>query len=155
MGGEGENKDLSVEKYLHSIKPSLSDIINNHKAHGKQRIHSSNKIIERKTQSEWKIQLTMKINFVSSLPDSNKTRIMHAKSDNIEMMKSSETEEVIKERFESLLTRYQEKLNESMEGSDFTFDGFNALYYDFNTISLSRGKSYIDSAKYLKNKSEK
>ena len=72
-GGEGKEKKLSVKKYLNRIKPYLSDIINNHKTQG---------IIEHKTQSEWKIQLTMKIKFVSSLPDSDETRIMHARSDN-------------------------------------------------------------------------
>ena len=39
-----------------------------------------------------------------------------------------------------------------MNGSHFTFDGVNALYYDFNTVSLSRGKSDIDSPKWVKNK---
>ena len=33
------------------------------------------------------------------------------------------------------------KLEESMRGSEFTFDGVNALYYDLNKVSLSRGKS--------------
>ena len=39
-----------------------------------------------------------------------------------------------------------------MRGSDFAFDGVNFLYYDFNKISISRGGSYIDSPKGLKNK---
>ena len=39
-----------------------------------------------------------------------------------------------------------------MDGSHFTFDGVNALYYDLNTVSLSRDKSYIDSSKWLKSK---
>ena len=39
------------------------------------------KIIEHKTQSEWKIQLTMAINFISS-KDSDETRTMHKKSNN-------------------------------------------------------------------------
>ena len=39
-----------------------------------------------------------------------------------------------------------------MKGSDFEFDGVNFLYYDFNKISISRGGSYIDSPKWLKNK---
>ena len=39
-----------------------------------------------------------------------------------------------------------------MRGSDFVFDGVNFLYYDFNKISISRGGSYIDSPKWLKNK---
>ena len=43
---------------------------------------------------------------------------------------------------------YKKKL----KGSDFDFDGVNLLYYDFNKISISRGGSYIDSPKWLKNK---
>ena len=39
-----------------------------------------------------------------------------------------------------------------MDGSHFTFDGINALYYDLNAVSLSRGRSYIDSPEWLKNK---
>ena len=39
-----------------------------------------------------------------------------------------------------------------MRGSDFEFDGVNFLYYDFNEISLNRGRSYIDSPKWLKDK---
>ena len=39
-----------------------------------------------------------------------------------------------------------------MRGLDFTFDGVNFLYYDFNKISISRGGSYIDSPKWLKDK---
>ena len=39
-----------------------------------------------------------------------------------------------------------------MKGSDFVFDGVNYLYYDFNKISTSRGGSYIDSPKWMKNK---
>ena len=36
------------------------------------------------------------------------------------------------------------------KGSDFAFDGVNYLYYNFNKISISRGGSYIDSPKWLK-----
>ena len=39
-----------------------------------------------------------------------------------------------------------------MKGSDFEFDGVNFLYYDFNKTSIYRGGSYIDSAKWLKDK---
>ena len=77
---------------------------------------------------------------------------MHTKSDNEEFMNGSDTDEIIKELFQSLLQRYQENLQEKMRGSDFAFDGVNFLYYDFNKISISRGGSYIDSPKWLKNK---
>ena len=78
IGDKGKN--LSIRKYLDMIRPYLSDIINNHKTQGKWRIHSGNKIIERKIQSEWKIQLTMKINFISSKKDSDETRTIITKS---------------------------------------------------------------------------
>ena len=77
---------------------------------------------------------------------------MHTRSVNEEFMNGSDTDEIIKELFKSLLQRYQENLQEKMRGSDFAFDGVNFLYYDFNKISISRGGSYIDSPKWLKDK---
>ena len=56
------------------------------------------------------------------------------------------------ELFKSLLKRYQENLQEKMRGSEFGFDGINLLYYDFNKISLNRGGSYIEPAKWIKDK---
>ena len=66
---------------------------------------------------------------------------MHSKSDNVEIMIGSKANEIIEELFKSLLQRYQEGLEESMRGSEFIFDSIDALYYDFNKISLSRGGS--------------
>ena len=81
------------------IRPYLSDIINNHKTRGKWKIYSGNKIMEHKTQSERKIQLTMKIDFISSKKDSDQTHTMSTKSNNIEVMMDSETDEVIEDLF--------------------------------------------------------
>ena len=39
-----------------------------------------------------------------------------------------------------------------MKGSDFEFDGVHLLYYDFNKISLNRCGSYIEPAKWIKDK---
>ena len=146
-----KEKNLSMKKYLDMIKPYLSDIINDHKTQGKWRIHSGNTITERKTQSEWKIQLTMAINFISS-KDSDETCTMHAKSNNVEIIMGNETNEIIEELFKYFLQRYQERLEESMRRSEFSFDAVDALYYNVNKTSLSRGGSYIDSSKWLKNK---
>ena len=107
-----------------------------------------------KNKGEWKIQLTAEINFTSLKPDSNETRIMHTKSNNTEIMTGSDTNEVIKELFKSLLQRYQECLQEKMRGSEFEFHVVNLLYYDFNKISLNRGGSYIDSPEWIKNKNQ-
>ena len=62
------------------IIPYLRDLINDHKAHGKLKVHSGNKIVYCKSQSEWKIELTMPINFISS-KDSDEICNMHTKSD--------------------------------------------------------------------------
>ena len=134
---ENQDKILTINKYINMIRSYLVDIIN-----------------VNKSQSEWKIQLAAAINFISSKSDSSETLIMHAKSNNVEIMIVSETSEVIEELFKSLLIRYQDGLEESMRGSQFGFDGVNALYYDLNKISLNKGKSYIDSSKWLKNKKD-
>ena len=105
-----------------------------------------------KSKGEWKIQLTAEINFTSLKPDSDETIVMHTKSDNTEIMIGSDTNEVIKELFKSFLQRYQEGLQEKMRGSDFEFDCIHLLYYEFNKISLNRGESYIESAKWIKDK---
>ena len=39
-----------------------------------------------------------------------------------------------------------------MRGYEFVYDSVDVLYYNFNKVTLSRGGSYIDSQKWLKNK---
>ena len=67
------------------LRQYISDIINDHK-----------------TQGEWKIELTMEINFISS-KDSNETPTLHTKSDNIEITIGNEADEIIKKHFKYLL----------------------------------------------------
>ena len=133
------------------IKPYLSDIINNHKALGLVRYHSGNKSWLEKPSSEWKIQLTMAINFIFSI-DSDETQTMRTKSNNVEIMMGSETDEVMEDFFESFLQKYQERLEESMRGIEYAYGSVDALYYNLNKVSLSRGGLCIDSPKWLKNK---
>ena len=59
-----------------------------------------------KTQGEWKIQLTISINFLST-KDSDETCTMCTKGNNIEVMMGNETDEIIEELFESLLQKNQ------------------------------------------------
>ena len=63
----------------------------------------------------------MKINFISS-KNFNETRDMYTKSDNFEIMMGVDTNEIIKNHFNSILQRYQKGLKESMRKSDFVFD---------------------------------
>ena len=141
-----KEKYLSTKKYLNMIRPYLSAIINDHKTQGKRRIHSGNKITERKTQSEWKIQLIMTINFICSM-HSDETRTMYTKSNNVETTMGNETNDIIEELFKSIFQKYQEALEKSITGSELLFDRVDALYHNLNKISLSRDGSYIDSLK--------
>ena len=134
----GKDKTLSVGEYLDKIRQYLSNIIN-----------------DLKSQWEWKIQLTIAINFISS-KDSKGTRTMQIYSDNIEIMIGNETDEIITgnetdeiviKLFNFLLQKYQERLEERMRGSEFVFDSVDILCYKLYKIRLSRGRSYKDSPK--------
>ena len=104
-----KGKNLSIKKYLIMIEPYLSHIINDPKTRGLVRYHSGNKSWLEDTSSEWKIQLTIAINFISS-KYSDETRTIHTKSNNLEIMIGSETDEIIEEIFEYFLQKYQEGL---------------------------------------------
>ena len=79
----------SVEEYLNQIRPYFKDIINNFKK-----------------SDMWKIQITIVINFISSM-DNDEKHVMHSKSDGIEIMMNDEADEFIKKFFDSLKNRYQ------------------------------------------------
>ena len=68
-----KNKRLSVNQYLCKIIPYLRDIINENKANG-------NKANE-KSFNEWKIQINMHLNFVSS-NDTGEIRTIFVRSNN-------------------------------------------------------------------------
>ena len=95
--------------------------------------------------------MTIASNFVSS-EDSDEDRLMHLKSDNIEIMNYDKADEVIEEVFESLLNRYQIGFKISIKGSNFIFGYVNLLHYKCNIINLKRSGSYIDSTDRIKKK---
>ena len=129
------NNSLSFNEYLESIKPYLYDLIIVYKAKG-----------------EWKLQLSAEISFVSQKPGSDETLKMYTRSTPEEIMSGSETEEVAENLIMSILQKYQDNLQNKMKGSDFIFNGINYLYYDLNKITTSKGGSYIESPKWLKDK---
>ena len=91
----------------------------------------------------WKIQLTIADNFISSL-DNDEERVMHSKSDNIEIMINDEADEVIKELLKNNL--------ESMKGSEFVFDYIQLLSYKCHKINPKCSELYINSPDRIKNK---
>ena len=112
------------------IRSYLRDMINDDKTPMKLKVHSSDKIFDYESQfGEWKIQLTMWTNSVSS-KYFKETGTMHSKSDNIKIMMGSKTNDIIDELFHSLLQRYKKASEESRKtGSKFVFNNVDALYY--------------------------
>ena len=130
-----KDKSVSISSYLNNIRKCLKKLID-----------------KKRKKGEWKIQLIMKINFISS-KNFNETRDMHSKTDNIEIMLGSDTDEIIKNLFNSLLQRYNKGLHESMSGSDFVFDYVESLNYIFHKIDLKIiGGSYIKPPEWIQNK---
>ena len=103
------------------IKPYLRDMIDDYK-----------------TRKEWKIKLTMEINFISS-KDSEETSTMYTKSHNIEMI------QLMKQMI--LLKTFGRKNERKLD----SFDSIDLFYYHLQKIDLKRDRSYIDSPEWLKN----
>ena len=94
---DNKGNKLALYECFDIIRPYLKDMIDKHKA-----------------RDEWKIQLVMRIIFVSSI-EANEVHIMHTKNNNIEIMNGIETNDAINELFNSFLTRYQEELETKMK----------------------------------------
>ena len=86
-----KDKNLSPKEYLDMIRPYLRDMINNHKTLLKG---SLVKIFDNNLHGEWKIQLTMQINFVSPL-DPGEICTMDSKSKNIKILMNIETDNIL------------------------------------------------------------
>ena len=77
---------------------------------------------------------------------------MYWKCDDIEIMMSNEADEVIKDLSESLKKIYQNNLEKSMGGSEFSFDYLHLLYYIYHKIIPVCGGLYLNSPDWIKNK---
>ena len=103
-----KNRNLSFDEYL-KIKPYLMNII-----------------INLENYYAWKIQLTIAINFISS-KDAGEERLIHSSSGNIKLKPYSDVNDII-DKHEVDCSRYQKKLEISIERSDFIFDLVQLMY---------------------------
>ena len=70
------------------------------------------------------------------------------------IMVNDEADEVIKEIFQSIFSRYQIGLETTMKGSNFSFDCVNLFYYKWHKINMNCVGSHINSPYWTKNKKE-
>ena len=120
------------------IKPYLSDLIN------------VNKAIET-SSNEWKIQVNMHINFVSSIY-TGEIRTAFVWSNNEEIRLGNETDDVVKKLINSVLYNYQKEELTLGNGSNFVFESVGLLSYHIHKTSLMRGNSYIKSPEWVASK---
>ena len=126
-----KDKKLSVKQYLYKIMPYLRDIINDHKA-------------IRNESKEWRIQINMCVNFIS-FKDTGETRTIYVRSDNEEIRLGNETDDIIKEFFNSFLNNYQEEEIILKKGSGFIFESVDLLSYE----SYTERKAKHEPSSYL------
>ena len=129
-----KDKSISITRYLNNITEHLRKLIN-----------------DKSKKGEWKIKLITKINFISSR-NFIESRDMYSKFDHFEIMMGTNTNEIIRNIFNSLLRRYQGGLQESMRGTDFVFDYVESLNYIFHKVDLKRSGSYIETPDWTKKK---
>ena len=120
--------------------PYLSDLINDHKTN-------------ENNSNEWKIQINMHVNFVSS-NDTGETRTIFVWSDNEEIRSGNETDDIIKGLLNSFLNNYQKEEIILRNGNNFVFESVDLLSYHIHKTSLKRGKSYMKSPEWVVNKTE-
>ena len=111
--GDKDGK-LALYEYFDKIKPHLKDMIDDYKS-----------------KVEWKIQIVMRVIFVSFI-DKNETQVMHTKSDNVKIMNGTDTSDAINELIDSFTKRYREGLETKMKGSSYIFARVDLL----NTIFI-------------------
>ena len=104
-----------------------------------------------KSKGEWKIQITMRVIFISFI-DKYETQVVHTKSDNVEIMNGTDTSDAINKLINSFMKRYQEGLETKMKGSSYIFEHIDLLEYHLHKMSLNRGNSYTESPIWIKNK---
>ena len=112
---------LSIEQYFKVIRPYLE--------------------ILKKDSNEWKIQLIISNNFVSSL-DNNDGQKIYTQSDNVPIIIGTGVKGVINKLYESLLDKNQ-KFIQGMGGSHFSHGGIVKRCYKLHKTSLKSGERYI------------
>ena len=128
------NKTLSAEEYHNKIRRYLKDIKN------------------LKTSDTWKVQLTITINFISSI-DNDEDCVLHWNSDNIEVKMNYEAKE-IKKNFLIHLKIDIKTIWNQWKIVSLVFYYAHLLYYKCHKINPNRSGWYIDSPDWMKNKKQ-
>ena len=84
----------------------------------------------------------MHVNIISS-KDTGETRTIYVWSDNVSIMRGSDTDYIIREIFRSF------QVLKIIEGSDFVFESVELVDYKLHRVRLRRGGSCVKSPEWL------
>ena len=127
-----KNKELSLNDYLNTVRSNVENL------------STRKKVIEKK------VQLVISLIFLNYI--TNETVEKWVYSDNIQLRSTDGSKERTTSLFHSLLHRYQDTLENKMEGSSFLYGYVNYLNIKFQQIDLIRGGTYIQTPKWVSNK---
>ena len=105
-------------------------------------------INERKNNNEYKIHLSMSVNFMC-ITDIEKTHTFYVKSNNKEIRLGNGTSNIINELIKSFLSNCQKKEQVLRNRSNYTFESVDILGIHFHNIKLKRCSSYIKSPEWI------
>ena len=92
----------------------------------------------------------MRVDFISS-KNTRETHTIYVWSDNVSIIWGSDTDDIIRKLFRSLLHNYQEELK-IISGRKFNFESVELMDYKPHRVSLRKDGSYIKSPKWLLHK---
>ena len=84
--------------------------------------------------------INMGVNFISS-NDAGEIRTFFVRSDNEEIRRGNETNDIINKLVEFFLSNYQDDEKILRNGSSFVFESVDLLAYHIHKTNLKRGKS--------------
>ena len=93
----------------------------------------------------------MKIIFIP-IHDYNDKRQLYAKTKIFEIKMGSDTDEIVKESFESIIQKYQQLMEYSTKNSGLILEGVELMDFDINKITINKVGSYIESPEWSKSK---
>ena len=121
MKAEAIKEKIISKQYLNKITSHLYHLINDHR-------------IARKV---WKIETSMRVNFVSS-KDNGEIRTIYVRSNNETISWGSDTNDIIRERFRYFLHNYQEQLK-IISRNEFSFESAELMDCKIHRVPLRRG----------------
>ena len=83
--------------------------------------------------------------------DTGETCTIYVWSDNVSIMWTTDTDDIIRELFRSFLKNYQEQ-KQIISGSEFSFESAELMDYELHRVRLRKGGSYIKSPEWLLHK---